>query len=863
MDSLTTSVSLQKRVAFFFCLLLSFSVSVLAQQLPLALEMTAPGISSYDPTIPTPESIIGHQIGTRHTFPYQVEAYFRAVADASDRVVLEEHGRTYEGRALIHAIVTSSNNQARLDELRIANLALSDSPASVSDAQIAQMPVILYQGFSIHGNEASGTEAAILYLYHLAAGRGPAVDDALEDAVIILDPMLNPDGRDRFTDWVNRNRGGVAVSDPRDREHNEPWPGGRTNHYWFDLNRDWMASQHPESRGRLEVFHSWRPQVLTDHHEMGGGSTFFFQPGIPSRNNPNTPQETYELTAAIAEYHARGLDRIGSQYYSEESFDDFFYGKGSAYPDINGAVGILFEQASSRALKTEVTDGTLHFAFTVRNQFVASLTTLEAGVALRERLLGNQRKFYADAAEMARTNPVKAYVISLDRGRTRAQILAGLLARHRVEVYELAQNVTIDGTEFSAGEAYVIPMAQPQMRLIKAVMEKTLVYNDSLFYDVSTWTLPLAFDVDYAEFKSDAGRILGPKLPNVIPDGGKVVGGTADYAYLLKWDRYYAPRALYRILEAGITPRMMREPFSAEVEGELIWFDRGTIVVPLRGRESSSAHSTVHDLVQTAAAEDHVNFYAVSTGLTPDGPDLGGASTRALELPTIAILTGSGMRSGEAGEAWHLISERFQLPVSLLDAASIRGSGLDRYSVIIMPGGSLPETAAGSLKDWVRAGGRLVVMSGGAGWAISQEYVDLESKPFEMDSLMADLPYDKMDEARGAQAIGGAIFELSIDTTHPLGYGLPELLPVFHSGSTFYSAPEQPGTGIGVYSDRGLLSGYISDAKMKLVPGSAGVVTGRMGRGGVVLFMDRLSFRAYWYGSQRLLMNALFLGGLF
>ncbi|MEM9666647.1 MAG: M14 family zinc carboxypeptidase, partial [Bacteroidota bacterium] len=292
-----------------------------AQDLPLALDVpTPPGVTGYDPAIPTPEEVLGHELGMKHTVPLEVVRYFEAVAAVSDRVVMAEYGRTYEGRPLIYTVVTSPSNHARLETIRQQNLRLSDAPDEVSDADLGAMPVVVFHAFGVHGNEPSTTDSALLYLYHLAAGQGPGVEDALEDAVLIIDPMLNPDGRDRFADWVNRHNGPVVNPDPQHTEHSEPWPGGRTNHYWFDLNRDWLPLAHPESQGRVELYHAWRPQVLTDHHEMGSNATYFFMPGIPSRVNPNTPTINQELTAQIGAFHAQYLDEIGALYYSKESF---------------------------------------------------------------------------------------------------------------------------------------------------------------------------------------------------------------------------------------------------------------------------------------------------------------------------------------------------------------------------------------------------------------------------------------------------------------------------------------------------------------------------------------------------------------
>ena len=830
------------------------------------MEVDLPEVGNYDQGIPTPESVIGHVIGTQHTVPHQVEAYFRAVDAVSDRINLQVHAQTYEGRNLIHAIVTSPSNHARIDEIMANQQRVSDNPSSVSDEELAVMPVVLYQGYSVHGNESSGTEAAVLYLYHLAASQGQEIEDMLENAIIILDPMFNPDGRDRFGDWVNRNRGGVATIDSQDREHREPWPGGRTNHYWFDLNRDWMVAQHPESQGRMEVYHTWRPHVLTDHHEMGGGSTFFFQPGIPSRNNPNTPSRNTELTGAIAEFHALGLDAIGSAYYSEESFDDFFYGKGSAFPDINGGIGILFEQASSRALRTLSSDGELHYAFTVRNQFVASLTTLKAGVSLREDLLSYQREFYSDSREAARRSDHSAWVLDLGRGRTRVQLLTQLMQRHRVEFHELSSDVTIDGHTIRAGNGYVIPSEQSQFRLIDAVTERTLEYQDSLFYDVSTWTLPLAFDVDLFEFDGNASRITGEALGSVMLDGGMLSGSEEAYAYLMPWNRFFAPRALNRIQEAGIDVRIAHQPFSSVVDGEKKWFDRGTIIIPLKGRDTP-AHKhdadTVHEVVREAVSIDHVQVFAVSTGLTPDGPDLGGGSTSTLRAPKIAVVAGPGMSSLQAGEAWHAISERFQMPVSMIDPSRLGSGDLSRYNTILLPGGSISEAGTENLKAWTRSGGTLIVLSGGIGWASRNNMIEVEALSVDLDSLSAELPYHLLDEARGAQAIGGSIFEVDLDTSHPIAYGLASSLPLFHQGSTLYAHEGSNSDLVGSYSDTALLSGYLSEEKLALLPGGASVIAGRSGGGRVIAFMERLNFRAYWHGSQRLFFNAIFFGSSF
>ncbi len=833
-----------------FCFALLFITSaVAAQPLPLATDFTAPGVSGYDPAIPTPEAVIGHIIGTRHTRPEQVVRYFEAVAEASHRVHVAEHGRTWEGRRLIHAVVTAEGTD--LEAVRQANLRLSDAPDEMGDAALGAMPVVAYMGYSVHGNEASGTEAALLLLYHLAAGQGPAVEAVLQNAVTIIDPLMNPDGRDRFVDWVNGNRGGtkgMPSLDGQDREHNAPWPGGRTNHYLFDLNRDWLPLVHPESQARMALWHSWRPQLSTDFHEMGGDATYFFQPGIPSRNNPNTPERTFDLTAEIATYHARALDRIGQLYYSEESFDDFYYGKGSTYPDVNGSVGILFEQASSRALAAETVNGRLDYATTVRNQVATSLSSLEAAVAMRGRLLQHQRDFYASAPDVARDSDVKAYVVST-QDRARAAHFTDVLRQHRIETYTLGEQMEVRGERFAPGEALVVPMEQPQARLIKAAFERVTTFEDSLFYDVSAWSLPLAYGLRYAELDRlpEAGSMLVP--PRSLSRAG--------VAYLIPWDQTFAPRALARLQRAGVRVRMATTPF--EAGGDT--FERGTLVVSVR--QADVGGETVHALATESVRQGDLDIFALGSGLTPGGPDLGSRSMPVLGVPRVALLSGEGTDSYNVGQVWHLLTERAGLPVSLLERDEVGGADLSRYTTIIATGflRGLDDGATEKLKGWVRGGGTFIATEGTASWAADNGLGAWTKREAEEDSTMH--PYADVSAARGAQFLGGAIFEVTLDTTHPLAFGHPERMAIFKNNTLAFDPADEAGTIVATYTDDPLLSGYASVPNLERLQGASAISGQRLGRGHVVLFDFDPTFRAFWWGTQGLLLNAVFFGSTF
>jgi hypothetical protein len=832
-----------------------------AQELPLSESFMPAGVSEYAAEVPRPEDVLGYRIGERHTRPEEVVRYFKAVAAASDRVQFEVHGATHEGRQLVHAVVTSAANMARLEEIRVQNLRLFDSPNAVSASQLEAMPAVVYLAYSVHGNEASGSEASLLALYHLAAGQGSAVNPVLEDLIVIIDPMLNPDGRDRFVDWVNGNRGAAFTTDPQDREHNEPWPGGRTNHYWFDLNRDWLPLTQPESRARLALFGSWRPQLLCDFHEMGGNATFFFQPGVAERTNPNTPERNQQLTSRIGEYHARAFDRIGQPYYSGESFDDFFYGKGSTYPDLNGAVGILFEQASSRSRAVETSAGILPYARSIRNQFVATLSSLEAAVSLRVELLSNQREFYGDVDRWADDLSYDAWVIDQTADGTRSATLATLLYLHGIRAYDNSVSVETNGVRYEPGDALIAPLRQPQGRLLKAMMERVTEFRDSVFYDVSTWTLPLAYDVAAAPVDGISRAALGVEFLPAEGLGSEAVGpGPSNVGWLLSWGSAAAARSLVRWIDEGFEARLITHPFTADVEGSEREFSAGTVLLAPRRDRQLVSHADLAPLLSDLALEEGAELATLSSALTMAGPDLGGPSARLVTRPEIAILTGRGLSGNRAGELWHLLSLETGLPVTLLDVDRMPTDGLDRYDVMIVAGGSVVESANEPISEWVQSGGTLLVIGSGNSWATEAGLLELEERPFDTDSLLSGTDWSNLGAARSAQSISGAILEARLDPTHPLSFGIGDRLPLFVTGGTFFDPAPTPGSTVGVYSDSPRLSGWLSAARQPQVSGAAAVSVERKGRGRVIGIHAYPAFRGYWRGGYRLVWNSVLFG---
>ncbi|MBV6646504.1 MAG: zinc carboxypeptidase, partial [Cyclobacteriaceae bacterium] len=639
---------------------------------------------TYDSQIPTPKQVVGHEVGEWHITHDRLVYFMRALSEQSDRVTLIETGKTHEERPQLLLTITSPENHAKIDEIRTEHKKLTDP--SVSDQlDLSTMPVVVWQGYGIHGDEASGSNASMLTAYHYAAAQGEAIDELLENTIILLDPSFNPDGLTRFSTWVNSRKSKNQVTDPNNQEQNQFWPRGRTNHYWFDLNRDWLPVQQPESQNRVVQFHAWKPNVLTDHHEMGTNSTFFFQPGIPSRNNPNTPSNTIRLTEEMAKYHSAALDKIGSLYYAKESFDDFYYGKGSTFPDINGAVGILFEQASARSHAQESDHGILTFPFAIRNQFVTSLSTTEAALALREDLLQHQRDFFKSAINTAQKDSKKGIIFgSVDKSA--AKELAHIMDQHEIEVYEVEKATSVQGYTYSPGSAYYVPLNQPQYKLIRIMFDKVTSFQDSLFYDVSAWTLPLAFNQQYT--------YLDVKQSNTISRGNRVsfdiensLVEKSEYAYVFEWDDYYAPKMLASLLSNGIRAKVSAQPFAYKNRN----FDYGSIMIPVQNQTMDAQQ--IYDLMVEMQKKTGIDVYSVPTGWT-SGINLGSPQIRNVRKPSIALLVEEGVSAYDAGEVWHLLDNRFDLNVSLIPIRVLNKIQLERYNTIIMVNGSYGSIAS-------------------------------------------------------------------------------------------------------------------------------------------------------------------------
>lgn len=803
-----------------------------------------------DPNVPPPESVLGWEVGSWHVSHDKLVQYLHALAEASPRVSIKTTGHSWEQRPLLQLAITSADNQARLEDLRQAHLQ-------------GDGPLVLWLGYSVHGDEPSGSNAALLAAWYLASSRSDFVNRLLQDSIVLIDPSNNPDGLERFAAWANANAGRVPVGDPLTRQHVEAWPEGRTNHYWFDLNRDWLPLVHPESRARVAQFHHWLPHVLTDHHEQTGHPGFFFQPGVPSRQNPLTPAANLELTRALAVHHAAAMDAAGQPYFTEDAYDDFYFGKGSTYPDINGSIGILFEQRAILGQALDTSNGTETFEGAIANQLRTSLSTLRGAWELRELLQTYQRSFHTAMLDRAAERPFAAWIVGDDGDPGRLREFLDILRQHRIEVQPLGDSLRSGGHEFAPGSAWVIPARQRQFGLLEALMERRTEFADNTFYDVSAWTLPLAYNLPHATVGSlpPLGEVTESSPgPQPAPDAA---------AWAVSWNQLGAAPLLRALLEAEVRVRTALKAFSAQTTAGLRAFEPGTLLIQ-GGIQQTEPRAEALRLL-TAAALSGLDVSSLRSTMTATGPDIGSRHFAGLEPLRPLLVGGEGTSSYAVGEQWFLLDQRLQVATPVIDLPRLATARLADYSHLLLPDGDYAAVADALKQDiarWVRQGGALIAVERAANW--------VETLCFEEDPLLcaptaaadtAGTPppppeprtYADFEDDRAAQVIGGAIAAALVDQSHPLGFGLPRPeLPLFRRGvvelrpsTNAYASPVR-------YTQDPLLAGFIGPERLQAMRGAPAVIAEKRGEGLVVRFANTPLFRGFWRGSERLFLNALF-----
>lgn len=819
--------------------------------------------------VPDAQSLLGYQLGERYTPHHRVVSTVRAVAEASDRVVVESYGRTVEDRELLLCFVTSAANHKRLDALRDQAGKLADprrlSPGERGSVIAKDLPVFVWLAYNVHGNETSCTEAGLATLFELARASDGDTRKLLEQAVIIIDPCVNPDGRDRYVNWFNSVVGRKGDPHTRSLEHREPWPGGRYNHYLFDLNRDWANMSQRETRLRIEQFIKWSPHVYVDFHEMGMESSYFFFPA-DKPVHANFPRGILKWGEIFGKGNAAAFDREGWAYYTGESFDLFYPGYGDSWPSLQGAIGMTYEQAggSRSGITARRRDRSLiTLTDRVDHHRVASMATIRTAVKNRTALLEDYLDFRQTAIEEGRGGAIREYILDPGHDAERAGRLVETLIAQGVEVRRATKAFTAhditgfdgvrrDEVKFKKG-MYLVSLAQPTKRLIKTLLEPAAEIRELYFYDVAAWSMPYAFGVK-AWWSGSSLDVEAEKIQKAFVPTGKVAEGEAIYGYLLRWNTLAGIRTALKLLSGGIKVHCAHKPFTLDGKS----FERGTLIIPRGGNPKD-----LETQLAAIAASTHVTFLPARSGMTEKGIDLGSNYVRPLKAPRVALVGGRGISATSYGATRFLLEELFEIPYSSFSLESLDGLDLRGYTTVVFPTGrvQLEDGARDTLRRFVREGG-VIIASGGSTRGFLKSNGGLT--PIKMQNNTKDSkeePYRTIEEResdRRSRSTPGSIFRVTLDPAHPLSFGHGQDVAVFKRGTSSFD-PSAGGTVVGRFADAPPLSGYITEETEKKMRGGAYAISHGIGRGRIVLFAEDPNFRSAWHGLSRLFLNAVLL----
>jgi hypothetical protein len=865
--------------------------------------------ANYDPSIPTVEDVLGHRSGDRITWHRDAIRYFEALeAAAPDRVSVSRYAQSWEGRDLIYVVVTSAANMARIEDVKAGMQRLAD-PRQTTRAEaeeiIANQPAVTWLSYGVHGNEISSTDAAMLTAYHLLASRGDArVADIMRDSVVVFDPMQNPDGRDRFIHGFEMAEGLVPDADRISAEHDEPWPGGRTNHYLFDLNRDWFILTQPETRGRVRILQEWYPVAYVDAHEMGSDSTYYFAPeAVPY--NPHLAEDQRASLELFGRNNARWFDTFGFDYFTREVYDAFYPGYGASWPSYFGSIAMTYEQASSRGLVYRQYDGNeLTYPYAVRNHFVTSLGTAETVAVNREKFLEDFYDYQVSAIDEGERERIRSYIVPAQADQAAANKLAGLLVQQGVEVGRTTSSFSVCGQTYQAG-SYVINTGQPAKRLIRSLMDPDVPLEEDFvaeqerrraknlsdqIYDVTAWSMPLMMNVRADACNRTVSGPMVPAGPELIQPG-LVSGSSGSVGYLVTWGSAPAVRLLANALRQGLAVKSTDKPFTHMGTR----YPAGTLII-----DAADNPQNLSEIITSLARSTGANAVAVDDSWVSDGPNFGSRNVVRLNKPNVAIAWDRPTRGYSAGNTRFVIERQFDFPVTPIRTARIATSDLHLYQVLILPetgndqdyASVLGEIGIMNLMDWVSKGGVLIGI-GNANRFLADPNVDLlairrEDAVVEGNSEASDdagneseygeLPptvpgsyvteeseYQDLitPEQESPDSVAGVLVKADVDGEHWLGAGVAPALNVLIRGSDVYT-PIRLDKGVNVATFRAadelLASGYIWDENRRQLAYKPFAVAQPVERGHVVAFTQDPNVRAYLDGLNVIFMNAIFRG---
>lgn len=850
----------------------------------------SPG-TAYDPAVPTVRKVLGYDAGGHISSPAQIVLYMERLAAARpDRMKLWDYGKTWEGRRLIYSVIGSEANIRRLSEIRDGIHKLAD-PRTTSEADAtrirASLPVVVWLAYGVHGNEISSSDAALELAYHLLAARNDKkVDAILENTIVMINPLQNPDGRDRFVANYELSAGSEPDPNPNSAEHTESWPGSRTNHYFFDLNRDWLAVTQPESRGHMEVLKQWLPEVYVDLHEMGTDGTYYFAPDADPVN-PHLTKAQADAQNWFGKANARLFDQLGFSYFTREMYDAFYPGYTASWPAYYGAVSMTYENGSARGLVVRrPDDAVVSYRDTVRRHFLTSLETCDVAAQHRANLLDEFWRYRKSAIEEGSKEPVRDYILVRDGDVTKVDELAQLMIEQGAEVKRASESFRAGGRQIPAG-SYVISLAQPAKRLIHVLLDTQVPLSakflkaeearrksrrQSEIYDVTAWSLPLQFNVQVVASPSDVSLRLAPvKAGAAIP--GRV-SGKATVVYVVPWGTSASGRMLTALLRQGYRVLSNDRPF--KLDGKT--YGSGALILKVKENPS-----TLDAAIRKLAVSTGADVDAHDTTWVDEGPALGSQHVVYLKRPAVAMAWDRPTDSGSAGQARFVLERQFQYPVTAIRTRQMAVADLSQFQVIILPDDTdegyttvLGENGMRRMKEWVRAGGTLIATGPDASEFLTDEDMGLlssaveeaEHKPGDeaqqktiADQVGFDAAIEPDSELPGS--LHGAIAKVRIQRDEWVAAGVPETAYALVSGqSIFRPVKADRGTNVAVFADpmEVLASGYMWDEYRKQLAFKPFLIVEPRGRGQVIAFTADPNYRGSMNGLNLLFLNAIFRG---
>lgn len=814
----------------------------------------------------SPEEFLGYRIGTKFTPHWKIVDYYKSVAAAVPSMVkLEQYGQTNESRPLMVAYVSSEANVSNLENIRQHNLAMArqgNNPNTNFD-----YPAIVWLSYNVHGNEASSSEASMLTLFALVDPKNSQTKQWLKNTLVVIDPCLNPDGRDRYVNWFNSVVGKNPNPSLDAREHDEPWPGGRSNHYNFDLNRDWAWQTQVESQARVAIYNKWLPQVHVDFHEQGINAPYYFAPAAQPYHEVITKwQRDFQNT--IGRNNAKYFDEKGWLFFTKEEFDLTYPAYGDTYPLYNGAIGMTYEQAGHSmgglAAQTAIGD-TLTLIDRATHHYTTSLSTIEVASQNASKLISEFKKFYDDAV----TNGVgnyKSYVIKYNANdEEKIQNLLGLLDKNKI-VYGTGKGTSsLRGFNYDsrkeesfslASNDIIISSFQPKSALVKVLFEPSTLLVDTLAYDITAWSLPYVYGLKtYATTQRiDAGSNIPPTatFDNNLQDA---------YAYIVRWNGMQSVKLVSQLLQKGIKLRYNERPF--EVNGQS--FDRGAVLIlKTSNRYIPDLWKTVNNLANAYG----VHVTPVNSGFVDKGYDFGSSKVHPLKARKIAMLTGDGVSSGAAAEVWFYFDQIINYPITLINAADASSINWSNYDVVILPNGNYrflnDKNAAEQFKNWISHGGNVIALESAVSklaqldWGLKSKKEDAS----DTSDIYASLKkFEDRDRDFIPSSNPGSIFRVELDNTNPLAFGYPGYYYTLKSDDNVYEFIKDGGWNVGVLKKDKPVAGFVgSKVKNKFQDGLLFGVQ-EIANGTITYLADDVLFRCFWENGKLMFANAVFLVG--